>query len=803
MQLPGPESKASQFSSSNAFITGDFNYPEIDWEIFKWPESLNEFMNVVLDSNWSQMVSAPTRENNVLDLLFTKNPESVLSVTVEEPLGDSDHSMVLAKLSISNISKGSCPHGSRFNWKKADWTAFQVELQRSNWCNFYDSDEVDIVFHNMVDCIWSACIKSVPLTSYKNQKRPVWETKMVRDARKHRREAELRYRLHRTNDSRIARNKAANHLKQTVKRAVIDYERSIASCSDPKRFWKYVRTRQRPHSRVGPLYDAKSGTVTHDPKECARLFAEEYSSYFTTDDKNVPILPLQNQAEFTSICFYPALLQTQLKRMRNHASPGPDGITYLMLKGGGLFLLQQLSTLYQYCLDRAITPSQWKSAFVVPIFKKGDRTRVTNYRPVSLISCVAKLMEACVRNELLNFWRSNATICPSQFGFIPNSSCCHQLIVYLDNVTEIVDKGLCVDAIYLDLAKAFNTVSHSRLLTKLGSMGIGGYLLKWLESFLCGRKEVVCVLGERSTPYTMASGVPQGSVLGPLLFVAYVNDVDTCINRATLLKYADDMKIYIELQRTQQQYSLLQDDLNSLQRWLEDWQLRLAPEKCKVMHFGRKNPSIAYALKDMPVKESSVERDLGVFISSDLNFDYHISKIVKKAEGMLASITRAFVSRSPHVYLKLFNTLVRPLLEYASPVWNPTQINHCKRIEAVQRRATRRIPGMCSLPYTQRLLALKLDSLEFRRRVADLIMAYKLVRTSPHCDSLFNFASSSRTRGHNFKIRHQYVNLNLRKHFFTARVVDDWNSLPSHVVNTDSLKFFKAAVTEELKAKYA
>jgi hypothetical protein len=713
--------------------------------------------------------------------------------------------MVLAKLCITNISKSTYAPGKRYNWKKADWPAFQMELQRLNWRHFYDSENVDLIYQSIVKCIWSACEASVPVISFKRQNRLVWETNAVRDARRRRREAEIHHRYYRTEESRLTRNKAANHLKQIVKKAVLHYERSVATSTDPNCFWKYVRRRQKPHPRIGPLYNAKSGSITDDPRECAQLFAEEYSSYFIVDDGNTPTLPSHTHEALTSIIFCPALVQTQLRRMRNHASPGPDGITYLMLKGGGLFMLEQLSIFYQYCLDRAVTPSEWKLAFVVPIHKKGDRTRMANYRPISLTSCVAKLMEACVRKEVLTFWRSNPVIHPSQFGFIPNSSCCNQLIMYLDQVTEFVDDGSCVDAVYLDLAKAFNTVPHKKLLMKLCSLGLRGDLLKWLTSFLCGRMEVVSILGEYSSPYVMASGVPQGSVLGPLLFVAYVNDVDDSIHHATLLKYADDMKLYIDLHSSgaQHQHLLLQDDLDSLQRWLDDWQLHLAPEKCKVVHFGRSNPVFSYTLNSTPIEESNGERDLGVFIASNLSFDTHISRIVKKAEGVLASITKTFISRSPCVYLKLYVTLVRPLLEYASPVWNPMHVKYCKRIEAVQRRATRRVSGMRSLTYPERLAALNLESLELRRKAADLVLLYKLVHTSPYSDNLFTFASSSRTRGHNLKIMSQHVNLNIRKFFFTTRVVEEWNSLPSHIVNATSVKSFKTTVRDVLKIKYA
>ena len=210
-----------------------------------------------------------------------------------------------------------------------------------------------------------------------------------------------------------------------MKRAVLDYEHGVASCTDPKRFWKYVRTKQKSHPRIGPLYVSESGSLTDDPKECAQLFAEEYASYFCGSDKSAPIPVLQTQATLTSISFSPTLLQTQLNRMRSFASPGPDGITHLMLKSGGTFLLHQLNIFFQYCFDNGVTPSQWKLAFVVPIYKKGNCTLLVNYyRPVSLTSCVAKLMKACVREKSLTFWRTNSVIHPFQFGFIPDSSCC-------------------------------------------------------------------------------------------------------------------------------------------------------------------------------------------------------------------------------------------------------------------------------------------------------------------------------------------------------------------------------------------
>ena len=209
-----------------------------------------------------------------------------------------------------------------------------------------------------------------------------------------------------------------------------------------------------------------------------------------------------------------------------------------------------------------------------------------------------------------------------KYGFIPQSSCCSQLIAFLDKVTEITDYDSWVDAVYLDLSKAFNSVPHLRLLAKLWSMGERGNFLGWLGSFIKGRIEIVSVSGEHSLPYSMISGVPQGSVLGPLLFVAFLNDMDDAIEHSSLLKYADDIKVFIEIKHDHvlQCQSFLQSDLNGLQRWLETWGLCLSPEKCKILHFGRTNPSLTYSIGGNVIESFNAEKDLGIYITSDLKF---------------------------------------------------------------------------------------------------------------------------------------------------------------------------------------
>ena len=334
-------------------------------------------------------------------------------------------------------------------------------------------------------------------------------------------------------------------------------------------------------------------------------------------------------------------------------------------------------------------------------------------------------MESCIQEILWQFWSERSLMNPSQFGFTPNSSYTYQLLQYMDEITNSVDHGSWIDAAYLDFSKAFNSVPHERLLRKLFALGVKGLLLNWIRSFLTNRTEILVVEGSHSSPKQMISGVPQCSCLGPILFIAYVNDIDDCLQNTTILKYADDIKIY----PSQSGYSnlspsILQHNLDSLNSWASCWQLRFNVNKCSIMHFGNNNPEHHYHLGGLPIPNASIVKDLGVFISSNLNSLQHVSKIVKRAESILAIIKRTIVSRDEHVFLKLYKQLVRPHLEYASTVWNPALQRDIRLVEKVQKRATKCIKGLSDKSYTERLSILKLDSLQKRRLVCDLVTVY-------------------------------------------------------------------------------
>ena len=296
-----------------------------------------------------------------------------------------------------------------------------------------------------------------------------------------------------------------------------------------------------------------------------------------------------------------------------------------------------------------------------------------------------------------------------------------------------------------DFSKAFDSVAHGRLLRKLDNVGIRGDLLKWVKSFLSGRTQCVNVEGVTSEWKDVISGIPQGSVLGPLLFVIFINDLPYEAKYNVCKLFADDCKIYGGVNTTSQ--NKLQLDLNNLERWSNQWQLPFT--KCKVMHFGYKNPKQVYHLNGHALEETDHEKDLGVIIDSNLKFHTHTAAASRKANQILEIIKKSYTTRDNFTIPLLYKAMVRPHLEYGNTIWGPYYQSDIKMVESIQRRATKLVSGLKDKSYEERLKELKLPSLVYRRRRGDLIQMFKImhglvrmnVSTRGHSKRVFKFSN--------------------------------------------------------------
>jgi len=317
-----------------------------------------------------------------------------------------------------------------------------------------------------------------------------------------------------------------------------------------------------------------------------------------------------------------------------------------------------------------------------------------------------------------------------------------------------LDNGGSVDAIYLDYAKAFDKVPHERLLRKLYGYGVRGVVLDWIRSFLSERRQKVVINGESSPWADVLSGVPQGSVLGPLLFVCYINDLPEVVH-TTVRMFADDTKIFTDVSIPENQREL-QDDINRLLAWADKWQLTFNADKCKVMHIGSNNPGHDYEMSsevsNVVLEETMVEKDLGVNIDNQLKYSQHTEIKVNKANKLLGMIRRSYTYIDPESMTILYKSLIRPHLEYAHAVTYPRYEKDANLIEGVQRRATKMIPQLKDLSYTERLTALKLPSMYYRRGRGDMIECYKYLHGKYNVQPLLPCSDIRTTRGNSLKL---------------------------------------------------
>jgi hypothetical protein len=357
--------------------------------------------------------------------------------------------------------------------------------------------------------------------------------------------------------------------------------------------------------------------------------------------------------------------------------------------------------------------------------------------------------------------------------------------------SDILDCGGSVDIIYLDFAKAFDTVPHKRLLGKLRSYGITDPILSWIEAFLKNRKQRVRIGSCHSEWKPMTSGIPQGSVLGPVLFVLYINDLPESIKSHTFL-FADDTKIFSEISNPADQEKL-QRDLTSLHTWSERWLLRFNLEKCKVLRLGaQQQQNHNYQLNDSKLEQVNEIRDLGVKIDSQLKFQSHINEKIKKANSVMGCIRRTFTHLDTDIFKLLYTSHVRTHLEYANQIWYPILKKDIEAVENIQRRATKTIPGIKHLSYRERLKKLHLPTLAFRRLRGSMIETYKIMNIYDNSITPNLTKSSTNTRGHSFKLfLTRSIKEHPRKHQFNQRIVTPWNSLHEHVVSSPSLHTFE------------
>ena len=516
---------------------------------------------------------------------------------------------------------------------------------------------------------------------------------------------------------------------------------------------------------------------------------------------NIPNKPIINRN--FELVITEEIVEKKLKQLNVNKSPGPDKLHPRILFELADVIAPSLCVLYNTSITIGSIPNPWKDAQIAAIHKKGDKKYCGNYRPISLTSVVCKVLESIVKDYLVKHMLENNLLSNKQFGFLSGRSTTIQLLKVLNHWTKIIDEGGDVDVVYCDFQKAFDKVPHKRLISVLQHYGVDNCIVKWITGFLSHRRQQVKVNNAFSEWHSVISGVPQGSVLGPILFIIYINTLVDVIKSSELYLFADDNKLYHPIFNDNDRLEL-QSDIDRMHEWslnsMLTFHLTGSPEdKCVSMHIGNKTNPTQYTMNGIELKLKQDEKDLGVIIDSQLNFEKHISTKVNKANQIMGLIRRTMTYLDEATFCLLYKSLVRPHLEYANSVWSPRSTKNIKLVESVQRRATKLVPGLRELSYKERLIKLDLPTLIYRRYRGDMIEVYKIVSGLYNDSNGFLPIIETTTRGNTLKIFKEACRTKLRKEFFTQRIVDQWNLLPARIVTSTSLNIIKSKLDKVWK----
>ena len=527
-------------------LIGDFNYP--NGSGFSSSASETSFIDSITEFSYLQMINSPTRGNNLIDLVLTTNEHLTdnFEVTDDDSISlPSDHKAIFFDLKLHQQPKQSSERVV-YNYAKGDFVGLFNSLRNTPLVDIVlnESNNVNLAWAKWKDAFLVAVDHFIPKTKLKRSFTPPYITKDLLHAIKMK--ESLRRKAKAKNSPELWKKfrKTRQHVKCWINSKKREYLPGLSEhvYNNPKSFWRFFKCKSSKSSI--PDVMKLEGQKLFSAKEKADGFNHFFTSVFTSDTSSSPLFTPSSSASnsLDSLNVSESDVQSLLSNLSPSKATGPDGIPAYLLKRCSEVIAPSLTALFELSLQQGVFPSEWKAANVMPIPKKGDTHEVTNYRPVSLLSQVSKVLERLIFSQVSSFVENS--LYDLQHGFRCKRSCVTQLLSVLHDLGRTLDSGKETDLIYLDFAKAFDSVSHSKLLFKLKSFGISGPLLNWFADYLRDRKQCVIVEGASSSFLNVTSGVPQGSVIGPLLFILYVNDLPEVTNNSTVALFADDSKCY-------------------------------------------------------------------------------------------------------------------------------------------------------------------------------------------------------------------------------------------------------------------
>ena len=814
------DTSIKRINSTNGLVIlgGDFNTPGWDWNNMRPKENCRVtsiYENIIesLDDNGlQQVINFPTRGQNTLDLICTNVPGRIGN---QESLpGISDHHIVSCTINITPLRRLQTPRWIK-KYGQANWTGISKDLENllSKIRQDPNNQDVETLWRIFKESLTASIDNHIPKKKTKKIRKlpyitPEIEKLIRRRNRIYKKLNGEESAFNRSTQANIDRDNKLRNLKKEIQRKMrqahwnyIDsiftpaQENETSNYQGMKRFWQYIKINRKDQHGISTL--KANGKISSTPKEKANALNRQFQSVF--NEKQDPpnnLLEVSTHPTSPDIIISTQGISKLLQKLKPHKAAGPDELPARILREMAPQIAPILHVIFQRSYDSGKIPDDWKNARVVPVYKKGATQDPANYRPISLTCISCKIMEHIIASNIMKHARANNIIYQLQHGFLDRRSCETQLLEFQTDILKNLEKGQQSDVLIMDFSKAFDKVSHQHLLQKLEYYGVRTKTSRWISEFLSDRKQCVVVDGETSDQVPVTSGVPQGSVLGPPLFLYYINDIAQNLS-STVRLFADDTIAYLTI-NSKEDSKILQKDLNTLELWETKWLMEFHPQKCQVLSITKNRRPIQhqYTLHGHVLENVKDAKYLGVTISNDFRWSKHIDIIISKASQNLGFLRRNLQISSKDIKSRAYKAIVRPLLEYSPCIWDPSTSKDIDRIEMIQRRAARFVSNRYhnTSSVNDMLKQLQWPTLQERRQHARLTMLYKIVNTQVDTPGLLsNFTPNSRpSRHNNSKSYHipdtakSYV-----KDSFIPRTIREWNNLPEDTVTAKSIDSFK------------
>ena len=766
----------------------------------------------------SLLVKEPTRitevSSTILDQCITNFPLLVKRYEVLKPISNSDH-CVVAVFCCLELKKEKSYKRTMWNFNPASFELFRNAISLFEWGDVFHENDMD----KCCD-LWTSTILRIAKENITNKSvtvRPNDKPWYNGHLRKLNRQLQRAFNLakktkliHHLMFFKQLRSTYQNELSQQKGNFEQNKYASLSNKAlvNPKKWWsllKSVYSNSELNETIPPLTDGDR--IITDAKEKAQLLNEFFVSASTIDESKgtLPDTPhlLNNPDMLENIIITEKDVEDQIKVLDCNKAFGPDEISPYFLKKGGPQIISSLTQLFNHSISTKRYPFLWKMANVIPLHKKDSKSDVNNYRPISLLSTVGKVFERIIFKYVYNYLRDNFIISVHQSGFQPGLSTTTQLIEVYHQFCRAVDSNKEIRVVFLDISKAFDKVWHKGLIFKLQKCGIGGGLLNWFQDYLQGHVQRVVISGQYSNWEHIHAGVPQGSVLGPLLFLLYINDVTNVVRNCHIRLFADDTCLFIEVDDRIETANKINEDLSHIFRWSNQWIVQFSPSKTKSLVISNKkdsnlNPPVF--INDQPIDEVTSYKYLGLHFTSNLRWNLHIDNITSKAQrrlNLMLALKWKLDRRSLEV---MYKSLVLSAMEYANLVWGGTFDSDISKLEKIHVEGMRLITGATARSNIANLYdETGFMDIKTKCNNAMLIMMHKIKHNKcpPY---LLNLLPPDNQDIHTYNLRNKNdiikpsTRLESFKRSFFPHAINLWNNLPLNVRSSPTIDSFKKCI---------